>query len=80
MPTKPRTCAVQIALDIKKYGLTAVSEAVAMAVALSTEPKPKVVRKPKRVYLQQSRVLQPPGLDIDTYTEASAPQPKPVAS
>jgi hypothetical protein len=47
MPTKPRTCAVQIALDIKRYGLTAVSEAVAMAVALSTDPKPKAARAPK---------------------------------
>ncbi len=35
MPTKPRTCAVQIALDIKRYGLPAVQQAVEMAVALS---------------------------------------------
>jgi hypothetical protein len=47
MPTKPRTCAVQIALDIKRYGLTAVSEAVAMAVALTADPKPKAARTPK---------------------------------
>lgn len=45
MPTKPRTCAVQIALDIKRYGLPAVQQAVEMAVALQTEAPTRKVTK-----------------------------------
>lgn len=47
---KPRTCTKQIALDIRRFGLDAVRNAVEMAVALSTpapQPRKSVAKKLK---------------------------------
>jgi len=46
MPSKPRTCAQQIALDIARYGLTDVYSCVQMAWELE-HPPAKRVRKAK---------------------------------
>ena len=50
MPKQPRTCTKQIAIDIRKYGLAAVRQAVEMAVELSSpapQPRKSPTKKPK---------------------------------
>lgn len=56
MPSKPRTCAQQIALDIARYGLIDVHACVQMAWELVNPPEPRK-RKAKDKLLDTAGVL-----------------------